>query len=230
MIGPSPCNREGPQGLPGDEHLFGRVSSAARRWSDLLQRVCPCPGGVKSYVASVEALLTEEALRCPFCADGHRLRQNGRYRRWALLPDPTPAERIPVLRLRCSRTGRTVSLLPDFCLPRRQHGPGILGIFVDGVVHHGVGLHAALRRARGAAMEHSTAQSLMRGFVRRQDALRTYLAGLRARAIPPPDGFAGLRRALAPVVLALLADHPDPVSAFVHHGHQFHRRFALALA
>lgn len=195
-----------------------------------MQRLCPCPGGVKPYLASVEAVLTETARRCPFCPDAHPLRRNGRYHRWALLPDPAPAERIPVLRLRCPRTHRTVSLLPDFCLPRRQHGPGILGIFVDGVVRHGLGLHAALRSVRAAAMEHSTAQSLMRGFVRRQDALRTYLAGLRARAIPPPVGFEGLRRALAPVVLALLVDHPDPITAFVHHARQFHHRFALALA
>lgn len=195
-----------------------------------MQRLCPCPGGVKPYLASMAAVVTTEARRCPFCDDGHALRRNGFYRRWALLPDPDPGERIAVIRLRCPRTNKTVSLLPDFCLPRRQHGPGILGVFLDGFVLLKLGLHAALRRARAAAHEHSTAQSLMRGFLRRQDRVRAYLAGLRARAIPSPDRLEGLRRSLAPIVLALLADQPDPVTAFVHHARQFHHRFAVALA
>jgi hypothetical protein len=173
---------------------------------------------------------SDEARRCPFCPDRHRLRRSGHYRRWALLPDPEPRKHIPVLRLRCSKTGRTVSLLPGFCIPRRQHGPAILGVFLDGFVRLGLGLHAALKRARSAALEHSTAQSLMGGFQRRQERLRAYLAGLRSRAIPPPADLVGLRRDLAPLVLGLLADQPDPATGFTDHGIRLHHRFACALA
>ena len=133
------------------------------------------------------------------------------------------------MRLLCARVGRTVSLLPDFCLPRRQHGPSILGRFLEGWLG-GRGMHAALKRARPSAHEHSTAQRLLGGFRGRAPPLRTYLGSVRRRAFEPPAKLKGLRRELAPIVLGLLAGYPDPASAFVAHGVTFHSRFHLGLA
>jgi len=99
-----------------------------------LQRVCQAENGVKSYLDNPRSLLTEENRRCPFCKNGHRLRRHGTYERQALFPDPEDPRSIPIQRLLCARKGKTVSLLPDFCLPRRQHGPSILGLFLQAKV------------------------------------------------------------------------------------------------
>lgn len=169
-------------------------------------------------------------MRCPFCPSGHRLRRHGYYKRTAIEPDPEGAERIAIQRLVCRATGRTVSLLPAACIPRRQHGAAVLGGFVVGLVRGGVGLHAALRAVRASALEHSTAQSLLRGFRRRLDPLRAYLGSVQARAqLPPPEVPLAVRD-IAPVVLGLLVGQTDPAAAFVFHATPFHDSFRLGLA
>lgn len=174
-------------------------------------------------------LITDATRACPFCPEPHRLRRHGSYRRFSLLPEPEPGQTIPVMRLLCARVGRTVSLLPDFCLPRRQHGPDILGRFLDRWLR-GSGMHAALKQVRPAAHEHSTAQRLLGGVRGRAPTLRTYLSSLGRRAVEPPAKLGGLRRELAPIVLGLLAGYPDSGSAFVAHGVAFHSRFQHGLA
>jgi hypothetical protein len=195
-----------------------------------MQRLCAVPGGVKTYLASPGMLATPESRRCPFCPDGHRLRLHGAYLRHALFPDPAVPARIPVLRLLCARTGRTVSLLPDFCLPRRQHGPAILGAFLVAWAVSGRPLLDALRSVRRESPGHSVAQSLLRSFLGRLHALRSYLAARRPRLPDPPREIPAPRRHAAAVVLALLEGFGEAAKAFIHHGRAFHERFALALA
>lgn len=210
--------------------IFSHKGRRRLRCCDLIQKLCPCPGGVKEYLRKPDRLQTDEALRCPFCRSGHRLRRHGCYKRTAIEPDPQGAEQIPVQRLLCPVVRRTVSLLPSFCIPRRQHGAAVLGGFVAGLVRGGLGLHAALRAVRASALEHSTAQSLLGGFRRRQERLRAYLASVQARAQLPAPEVAVAVRDIAPVVLGLLAAQADPASAFVFHATPFHRSFQLGLA
>ena len=194
-----------------------------------MQRICPVSGGIKSYLAAPDTLLTEETRQCPICTPAHRLRRHAWYGRWGIFPDPEPWRQIRVLRLLCVVTGRTVSLLPDFCLPFRQHGPDILGPFVLGVAVEGSSLAAALSRLRRGSRP-SVAWHLWRGFGRRATELQAYVAGFRARAPTVPETVTGAHRVAAQQVLSLVAGWTDVAAAFRHHGLRFHRRFGLALA
>jgi hypothetical protein len=193
-----------------------------------MQRVCRARGGVKSYVENSRSLLTDENRRCPLCPDGHRLRLHGRYRRQALFPQEEAAKNLAIHRLLCTRTGRTVSLLPDFCLPRRQHGPSILGLFLHAVIR-GAGHLKALMRLRPDATQHSTARSLLKGFLGQASKIRTYLAALRPRIVDPPKAPPRLRD-LALLVHGLTHGFGDPATAFTFHARRFHRRFQMGLA
>jgi hypothetical protein len=187
-----------------------------------MQKVCKAPGGVKAYRENPDCLVDPETLTCPFCPDGHRLWRHGWYERQALLPDPAPAVTIPIRRLICPVTGRTVSLLPDFCLPRRQHGPEILGGFLEAYLLRGMILLGALRSVRAEAAGHSVAQSLLRGFDRRTQGIQAYLAQRRPRRPRVPDGVPAPLRALAALILELRRGFRDIQAAFVHHGRVFH--------
>jgi len=185
-------------------------------------------GGLNAYVAAPEALVDESARACPFCAEPHRLRLHGHYHRRTLLPDGVAAM-IPVRRLLCARVGRTVSLLPDFCIPGRQHGPAVLGKFLAGYAE-GMTLLAALRAVRPDAPGHSVAQSLRRGFLARGGRIRTYLAQVRARALEPPPSTAGFRGEVRPLLAALCLGFALAAEAFAHHGVRLHTMQQIGLA
>lgn len=191
-----------------------------------MQKVLAVAGGIKKYRSDPDCLVTPENRACPFCPTPHALRRHGTYTRQVLLPDPEPVETIPVFRLYCAPTGRTVSLLPDFCLPRRQHGPAILGHFLSAYVR-GTPLLEALRGVREEAPSHGVAQSLRDGFLDRRAQFHAYLGSCRAK--PPPEVPRG-RRPIALVFFGLVHGFSDGARAFVHHGVRFHRRFGLGLA
>jgi uncharacterized protein DUF6431 len=193
-----------------------------------LQKVCRAEGGVKSYLANPRCLLTDENRRCPICPDGHRLRLHGTYSRQALFPKDGGARCIEIHRLLCVRTGRTVSLLPDFCLPRRQHGPSILGLFLHAIIC-GAGQLEALIRVRPDATQHSTASSLLKGFLRKAAKIRAYLAGLRPRIVDISRALPR-NRELALLVHGLLQGYKDPAAACTEHARRFHWRFKVGLA
>jgi hypothetical protein len=186
-----------------------------------MQRICAVRGGAAAYVRDPDVLLTDESRRCPFCADGHRLWLHGWYERWVILGDGQGSVRIAVRRLRCARVGRTVSLLPDFCLPGRQHGAGVVGRFLVYHVLEGCSLVAALDRARGGAGAHSVAQALRDGFRSRAGRLWTYLAGKEAADAGGP---------LRTLVCWLKRGFDDAAEAFRHHGREFHCRQGVGLA
>lgn len=179
-------------------------------------------------MAAPDALVDESSRACPFCAQQHRLRLHGHYHRRTLLPDGRSAV-IPVRRLLCARVGRTVSLLPDFCIPRRQHGPAILGTFLSRYAE-GTALTAALRAARPDAPGHSVAQSLRRGFLARGGRIRTYLARLRARTPEPPVSPVGFRGEVRTLLAALCLGFVTAAEAFVHHGVGLHAMQQIGLA
>jgi len=194
-----------------------------------MQRVCPVAGGVKTYLGDPDCLVTEETRKCPFCKKEHPLRLHGWYTRFLLPPETGEVHLVPVRRLLCQRTGQTLSLLPDFCLPYRQHGPGILALFLGGLLK-GLRLLSALQKARPDATRHSVAQSLLAGFLRRRGRILTYLASLRSRVLEPSREVPKSLRMLSRLFLGLTHRFSSPVHAFEHHGRLFHKRFELALA
>lgn len=194
-----------------------------------MQRICQAPQDVKTYMANFSCLATQANLSCPFCPDAHCLRRHGAYQRQALFPAGEGLAVILVVRLLCWRKGRTVSLLPDFCLPRRQHGPGILALFVQALVR-GATLIAAIRTAIPTAPAYSTAQSLRDGFLRRAGEIRAYLAQLHARLLTPTSPIEPARFELAVLFVNLHDGFADPVRAFTAHGQRFHRFSGKSLA
>lgn len=194
-----------------------------------MQRVRPVRGGVNAYLSDSRSILTRKNRACPFCEDGHRLRIHGTYERQALLPGRSGAEILTIHRLLCTRTGQTVSLLPDFCLPRRQHGPGILGLFLHAFLR-GADLVKALSSVRSEVQHHSTAQALVRGFLEKAGKIRTYLAAIRHRVVGCPKTIPPRRRSLGALFYGLVQGFSDPSSAFTFHGWRFHQRFQLGLA
>lgn len=131
-------------------------------------------------------------------------------------------------RLLCVHTGKTVSLLPDFCIPRRQHGAAVVGPFLAGYAA-GQPLLAALRAVRPEAASHSVAQSLRRGFLARDGKIRTYLASLRARALEPAPSTAGLRGEVSVLLGALCLGFVKAAEAFVQHGVGLHAMQQIGL-
>jgi hypothetical protein len=193
-----------------------------------VQRLLPVRGGLNSYLAASDVLVDEPARQCPFCQSPHLLRLHGHYRRWVVVEGGQVAK-VSVRRLLCIHTGRTVSLLPDFCIPRRQHGPAILGTFLAGYAA-GQPLLAALRTARPDAPCHSVAQSLRKGFLARAGPVRTYLAGVYARAVEPPPSVPGPRREVSALMAALCRGFTKAAAAFVHHGVGLHAMQQIGLA
>lgn len=194
-----------------------------------MQRVCQVAGGVKEYLQDPTQLVTAETRRCPFCRDRHRLRWHGGYMRQALVVGQSEVVQVPIFRLLCARQGRTVSLLPDFCLPRRQHGPGMLGQFLEGLAQ-GKTLLGALRGARPEAPGHSVAQSLLGGFQHQRQRLLAYLATLRHRVVTPSCDVPRSRRLIAQVVAGFIAGFRCVVQAFQYHARRFHERFGVGFA
>lgn len=201
-----------------------------RRRDYAVQKLLRVQGGLKAYRASPDILLaTEQARECPYCPDRHRLRLHGHYLRFALVPGAEAPDRVLVRRLLCARTGRTVSLLPDFCLPRRQHGPAIVGAFLSRY-SAGDPLLTALRAVRPDAPGHSVAQALRRGFLSRAGPIRTYLARCRHRALEPPSSPSGRRREVAALLVGLCHGFATAAAAFVHHGVEMHLLAHVGLA
>jgi hypothetical protein len=136
---------------------------------------------------------------------------------------------VSIRRLLCVHTGRTVSLLPGFCIPRRQHGPEIVGTFLD-EYSKAAPLVSALRATRGDAPGHSVAQSLRDGFLARADKIRMYLTRLRARTVDSVLTVAGRRREVAALLVGLCHGFATAADAFVRHGVELHAALHIGLA
>lgn len=195
-----------------------------------MPRVCPCEGGVNAYLVDPRVLLADETnLACPFCREPHRLRVHGAYSRAAFLPGRTAPVEIKVSRLLCAVARKTIALLPDFCLPRRQYGPGILGILMYALAG-GAKLLVAFKKACPKAMTYSVAQTLRDRFLERAGAIRAYLARQSSRFTAPAAARTGKRYDIDLLVSGLMQGFDDPVAAFTAHGRLFHRFSGQALA
>ena len=198
-----------------------------------MQRIVPMPGGVNSYLDDPNQAAKGQALQCCLCTEHHNLCLHAWYKRWAIFADGRKPVQVSILRLLCKATGRTVSLLPDFCIPRRQNGPAVLAVFVFALVFEKATLCAALLKARGdlspGAVHHSQAQSLRDGFVKRLPDLRAYLAGFKTRCEPAPSEVGSGHRDLAVVLQMMRQGWVCIQEAFVFHGRSLHARCGTAL-
>lgn len=211
--------------------VYGADScGAAPQRANAVQKLLPVRGGLKAYLAAPDMLVDASSRECPFCRDGHRLQLHGHYHRYVLVDGDADPRRIPVRRLLCVPTGRTVSLLPCFCVPRRQHGTAVLARFLEAYAA-GASLKSALLATRPDAPDgHSTAQSLRAGFLSRAGPIRTYLASRRARAAKPPVAKQGPRGAVTVLLAALRRGFSKVVDAFVRHGIGLHAMQRIGLA
>ena len=192
-----------------------------------VQKLLPVLGGLKTYEQDPSVLVTDESRSCPFCPDGHRLRSHGYYRRTAILLADHVVGDLLVVRLFCAVTGRTVSLLPDFCIPRHQHGPEVLGTFLHEHTIAGRPLVESMRRARPSTPCHAVAQSLLAGFRRRDGPIRAYLARIQPRTpVLPPSKL----RETAQLVVGLCTGFATAAIAFLIHGPELHRTHDVGLA
>lgn len=196
-----------------------------------MQRILKCPLTVKDYVSNPDILISDKALQCPFCPDGHRLIRHGYYSRQALFLGDPSCRQIKVVRLLCIYRGSTVSLLPDFCMPRRQHGPAIICLFLIYLFIEGLSLHCALGRIRPDTCCHSTGQSLRDGFLRKGEQIDAYLDSIEAyrteNEISPHTRHSHPRASHR--LSVLISGSSSPQEAFTNHCREFHNRFNCGL-
>lgn len=194
-----------------------------------MQRVCETRGDVKKYFQNPKLLVNDDTLACPICLIPHRLRLHGTYERWCILPGHASGAGIRVQRLLCIITGKTISLLPDFCLPRRQYSPAVVGIFLYALVIKSCSLLGAMREVRPGVTSHAVAQSLRDGFAGQQVAIKAYLASLHPCAIKVPAKVSPKHHNLAMMILGLLGKQRKPDKIFLYHARCIHQKHHVSL-
>jgi hypothetical protein len=153
-----------------------------------VQILYPTDGSVNRYLAALWAFIKTWDYVCPWCGTRHRLWSHGQYERWVYLPQGR-RELLTVLRFFCRFRRATVSLLPDFCLPRKRVGTAVLGRFLEAHVIEGCSVPAAMKCTQMedlSAVGAATAQvrlgrRLRAGFLARLAPIRVYVGSLRPR-------------------------------------------------
>ena len=194
-----------------------------------IQRVIPIPGGSKHYRADMErkALpIPEGSDICPWCPVPHRLRKHGCYFRRALTREEV--HDLLIRRLLCPVQGKTVSLLPDFLLPRKHHTAGVIADFFHAYVLLGLTLLASVARARKAFASYQKGGFWRRCFEKNLPRIRTYLAQLHPEQRREPVPVSARSR-IEPALALLLECSRSPRQAFEAHSRRMHRALGCAL-
>ena len=79
---------------------------------------------------------------CPFDGCPGRVHRHGFYWRFVVLPDGA-RKRFGVHRVRCDLCGRTISYLPDFCVPYKHFGCDVIAAVLSAVLLLNVSRRAA---------------------------------------------------------------------------------------
>lgn len=201
--------------------------------SKRIQRLVRIEGGLKGYLAIRDPAELEGVRDCPFCEDVHRLRVHGWYERWVtvLNGEALRNERLRVRRLLCAQTLKTVSLLPDFCIPRRQYGVEVLGYLLECFVVLKLSYLGALRRLRPTAERHSVVQQLIAAFLSRRSAIAGFVGTLLHRVHTEiSSDMTGRRRESARLFLPLREGYVDGPAALVGHAFAFYQRCRTGFA
>ena len=138
----------------------------------------------------VRGLVIEaQFLWCPFCKGKkkkHRLWRHGSYERFVVVAELDVAITILVVRLYCCKKGQTVSLLPHFLAPRKQHTWEVMGTYFSKIEIEGCSRVAAMEaatkikpsRQKGAYWSRCLEENLVQ--------IQTYLSGIRPRLAGAP--------------------------------------------
>jgi hypothetical protein len=208
---------------------------------DRIQKITELSGAINKILCDAAAGMTavpQDTDLCPFCQATHRLRRHGTYRRSAVTFDAVL--RISIQRLLCAATGRTVSLLPDFLLPRKQHVIPVVAAFFLAFALQRLALAASMAFATIIYPSRQKGTYWIRCLLRNAPVIMTYMASVRPRprvprseAAPPPcprGGFITRARARLALLPDLLLDGFGSLQdAFRFHSRNMHMRFARAL-
>lgn len=227
------------RGYPSSHSAFLR---RPRPDEDRIQKITELSGTINRILSDAAAGVTavpQGADLCPFCEPTHRLRRHGTYRRTAVTADAVLC--ISIERLLCAATGRTVSLLPDFLFPRKQHVVPVVAAFLSAFVFQTLSLTASMACATIIYASRQKGTYWIRCLLRNAPVFQIYMASIRPRqriprseaALPPPapgGGFITRVRARLALLLDLLLDGFGSLEdAFRFHSRHMHIRFARAL-
>jgi len=208
---------------------------------DRIQKITELSGTINKILCDATAGITEVpqgADLCPFCEPSHRLRRHGTYRRTAVTADAVFF--VSIQRLLCAATGKTVSLLPDFLLPRKQHVIPVVAAFFLAFALQNLSLAASMVYATTIYPSRQKGTHWIRCLLRNVPAVRAYLASVLPRqripqseAAPPPSPRSGFitraRARLKPLLELLRNGFRSLQDAFRFHSRNLHIRFARAL-
>jgi hypothetical protein len=196
-------------------------------WKTTIQKIIQISGGIKAYLAcEADPPVPPDAALCPFCAKPHRLRRHGFYTRTVV--DGDAVWDILIRRLLCATTGHTVSLLPDFLVPRKRHSLLVIATFLYAFAWTGVTLLTAVRQATRSYVSYQKGAFWCRAIRDRSAKIQQYASTLAERGptvadIAPPLDTPS-RRTLRILLQPLLDGHDNLVSALVHHSTCMHGR------
>ena len=225
-------------GYPDSQSAFLR---RPRPDEDRIQKITEVSGTINKILRHAAAGMTavpQGADLCPICEPTHRLRRHGTYRRTVVTADAVL--RISIQRLLCAATGRTVSLLPDFLFPRKQHVIPVVAAFFSAFVFQSLSLAVSMACATVIYPSRQKGTYWIRCLLRNVTIVQAYMASMRPRqrvhrskAVPLPSprgGFITRTRARLALLLDFLRDRFESLQdAFRFHSRNMHMRFARAL-
>jgi hypothetical protein len=196
-----------------------------------IQKIIEISEGVNAYLALDKKDLPVPSGKelCPFCPVPHPLRRHGFYRRNAIGKDSVRS--LFVRRLLCPPTGRTVSLLPDFLLPRKQHTTRVVAEFLHAFALLALTLTASMARATASYPSRQKGAFWLCLLLDNLPAFRTWLASsIPRRTAPSPSmGEPHSARAVLAPLLRLLADDVSGFhEAFRRHCRRMHAKTGSA--
>jgi hypothetical protein len=206
-----------------------------------MQKITELSGTINKILRDAAAGITavpQGADLCPFCEPTHRLRRHGTYRRTAVTAEAVFC--VSIQRLLCAATGGTVSLLPDFLLPRKQHVIPVVAAFFLAFALQRLSLAASMVGATIIYPSRQKGTYWIRCLLRNAPIIQAYMASMRPRqriprseAAPPASARAGFitraRARLKPLLEVLRNGFRSLQDAFRFHSRNLHIRFARAL-
>ena len=197
-----------------------------------MQKIIQTTEKVKGkYIAGkiVDLADREGADLCPICKETHRLRRHGFYERNCVLKEKYFSTKIR--RLLCAKTGKTVSLLPDFLLPRKQHACSVIASFFYFRVFMGISLTSAILKATSISPSRQKGAFWIKMLLRNSKIIKVYLAGLFHRQKLVRDkNLYDTRRLKCRALLEPLSSGYNTLSeAFIYHNRKIHERLNTSL-
>ncbi len=150
-----------------------------------MQILHPFPGSIQLYQAQLADPDRHRPDRCPQCQAKHPLTSHGFYTR--TLIDTVMETILRIRRYLCQFCKRTVSLLPQFCLPYLRSSISVIALFLVARLLHHQTLNAAATAAHQPSMPYQRGQFWLRRFTAQAATLCAALAAITKPT--PATGF-----------------------------------------